>query len=431
MSLYLCIAALILGSGLSLYFSTLTYALRDFSRSKLADYLGRRNGDQYFEALTEQTEQFIFVTAVSRQVASLMIWVSLFAAFEMSEFDAAIRYIGSIVAAAVITLFCTIALPLALAKYAAEPAIGFSAPLLTVIRKSLSPLASMMGVIDEAVRRGLGVQTEAVPEQIEQEIMSAVEEGEKEGVVDEQERELIENVIEFRDATAGQIMTARTDIVALEITANLDEARSIIETSGHSRVPVYDGSLEKIVGILYARDLIKSLGQPHHGFDMRTTIRTAMFVPETKPLRSLLNDFRHQKVHIAVVLDEYGGTAGLVTIEDILEELVGEISDEHEALEPAMFRKTGEFSAEADARLTVAELNRLMGLNIPEDVGYESVGGFLMTTMGRIPEKGAVHEAEGVKYTVLDAEPQKISRVRVEVLQSEEIRGEGWGVTRG
>jgi CBS domain containing-hemolysin-like protein len=116
------------------------------------------------------------------------------------------------------------------------------------------------------------------------------------------------------------------------------------------------------------------------------------------------------------VLDEYGGTSGLVTIEDVLEELVGEITDEHEPLEPAMFRKTSEQSAEADARLPVAELNRQLNLSIPEDAGYETVGGFLMASLGRIPEKGVVYEHESARFTVLEAEPKKINRVRVELM---------------
>ena len=143
-------------------------------------------------------------------------------------------------------------------------------------------------------------------------------------------------------------------------------------------------------------------------------MRPPLFVPETKPLRDLLRDFRLQKVHIAIVLDEYGGTAGLVTIEDILEELVGDISDEHEPVEPAMFKRIDEQTAEADARIYIDELNRLTGLNLPEDAGYDTLGGFVSTTLGRIPEAGTVFEHNGAKFTVLDAEPQKVNRVKIE-----------------
>src|SRR5690606_181792 len=133
----------------------------------------------------------------------------------------------------------------------------------------------------------------------------------------------------------------------------------------------------------------------------------------------LLQDFRLQKVHMAIVLDEYGGTAGLVTIEDLLEELVGDISDEHEPVEPAMFKRIDEQTAEVDARIYLYELNRLMGLELPEDEGYSTLGGFVSTTLGRIPEAGAVFSHQGATFTVLDAEPQKVNRVRIQLeLQS-------------
>jgi CBS domain containing-hemolysin-like protein len=145
-------------------------------------------------------------------------------------------------------------------------------------------------------------------------------------------------------------------------------------------------------------------------------MRPAFFVPETKLLRHLLSDFRAQKVHIAVVLDEYGSTAGLITIEDILEELVGEISDEHEPLEPALFKKIDDRNAEADAKISIEQLNRLLPISIPEGSGFETLGGFLISSLSRIPEKGSALELDGVRYTVLDAEPQRVKRVKIELL---------------
>jgi CBS domain containing-hemolysin-like protein len=414
MSLLLCAVLLLLSVLASLYFSALTYALRDFSHSKLADYLGKHDGDKWYETLTEKTEQYVLVTAVCRMAASLLIWVSIFGLLNGQSPVA--WYSETVFLAAIITLTSSIVIPHALAKYMAEPIIGISAPLLSAILILFAPVTLTTRVFDDAVKRALGVRDDAEQEEIEQEIMSVVEEGEKEGVVDEQERELIENVIEFRDATAGHIMTARTDVVALEVTAPLEEVRATFESSGNSRLPVYEENLDKIIGILHGRDLIKLLGRDQKDFDLRSVLRPAMFVPETKPLRHLLNDFRNYKTQMAIVLDEYGGVTGLVTIEDVLEELVGEIVDEHEPSEPAMFKKLPDGSAEADARLPVSELNHNMGLNIPEDAGFETLGGFLMNCLGRIPEKGACHDVEGYKFTVIDAAPNRINRVRIEAL---------------
>jgi CBS domain containing-hemolysin-like protein len=202
----------------------------------------------------------------------------------------------------------------------------------------------------------------------------------------------------------------------LPIDSTLAQVKQTLEESGHSRIPVYNGTLDHVAGILYARDLLQFLGQATVRFDIRSAMRPAYFVPETRPLRDLLHDFRVKKVHIAIVLDEYGGTAGLVTIEDVLEELVGDISDEHEPLEPSMFKPLSETTAEVDARMYIDELNRRMGLNVPEDAGYDTIGGYVSTTLGRIPEPGTVFEQDGVRFTVLEAEPQKVNRVKVEVI---------------
>jgi CBS domain containing-hemolysin-like protein len=307
-------------------------------------------------------------------------------------------------------------LPTALARYLGEPMIALFVRPLHVLRVVLAPLTRVMRVTDRLVLRLIGKRPDPEPELIEKDILEAVEEGEKEGVVDRQERRMIESVIEFRDTEAGQIMTSRPEIIALEAGAGLADVKRIAEESGLSRIPVYDGTLDHIVGVLYARDLLRHLGQPAAQFDMRQAMRPAIFVPETKLLRDLLKEFREKKVHMAIVLDEYGGTAGLVTIEDILEELVGEISDEHEPTGLPMFKKVGERTYEVDARMYVGDLNRRCGLSVPEDAGFDTVGGFVSNALGRIPQKGATFEHSGVRFTVTDAEPQRVKRVRLELL---------------
>ena len=181
-----------------------------------------------------------------------------------------------------------------------------------------------------------------------------------------------------------------------------------------SRYPVFTESLDEIIGVVHAKDILSAL-RAKPGAKVRDIMRPPLFVPGTREVEDVLADMKRLKTHLAVVLDEYGGTAGLVTIEDVLEELVGEISDEHEPAEPAMFKRLNESSAEADARIYIDELNRLLGLSLPEDAGYDTLGGFVSTTLGRIPEKDATFEHAGAKYTILDAEPQKVNRVRIEM----------------
>lgn len=416
------VAGIFAAALISLYFSSLTYALRDFSRARLEDLLRERRKAGWLEEIVSHQADLVFVTAFWRMVANILLVVACIRWMAAFGLSVTAFWAGGCALAAAVSLFCSVAIPNAIAAHLGEALIAISARILSVLRIALWPITAIMHWVDGVVRRLAGPRSEPEPEQIEKDILSVVEEGEKEGVVDKQERQMIESVIEFHDRQVDQIMTARPEIVALEITASLAEIRQTIETSGHSRVPVYDGTLDHIVGILYARDLLKHLGESAEKFDIRSAMRAAIFVPETKPLRDLLRDFKIQKVHIAIVLDEYGGTAGLVTIEDVIEELVGEISDEHEPPEPAMLRRIDRGTFEADARLYIDELNRQCGLSLPEDAGYDTLGGFVSTTLGRIAEQGTSFEHNGVRYTVLDAEPQRVKRVKIELLPQAEMR---------
>ena len=399
----------------SLFFSTLSYALRDYSRARLDDYLAVHGRSRLLDPVVEHTHDLIFITAMARLVMNVVILLVILRAFEGVGNHWFSQYVWATTITVAITLFCSVAIPHAVAAHASEPIIGTFAGFLLGMRIVLMPFTKVMHGVDTLVGRLAGANKVSEPQQIEQEILDVVNQGQKEGIVDQQEKEMIESVIEFRDTQVGQIMTARPEIVALEIHASLTEVKRTLEESGHSRVPVYDGTLDHIVGILYARDLLKHLGQPPEQFNVRSAIRPAVFVPEIKPLRDLLKEFRQQKVHIAIVADEYGGTAGLVTIEDILEELVGEISDEHEPIEPSMFRRLDEHTADVDARMYIGDVNRLLGLDLPDDAGYETLGGFVSVQMGRIPPEGAAFEHDGVRYTITAAEPQKVNRVKIQL----------------
>lgn len=412
------VAAMIVAAAGSLIFSTLTYSLRDMSRARLADYLARRRRSHLLEPTIEHLNELIFVTAVARMLANTLIALSSVWICQAMLREFAIRDVAIFFLAAIVTLFFSVAFPQAITRYAGDSFLAASIRALHLLRIVFKPLTAVLHLTDRFVRDAAGAagtrEPEQIEEQIEQDILSAVEEGEEQGVVDEQEREMIESVIEFHDSTAGQIMTARPDIAAIDVKSDLPQVRQVIEESGHSRIPVYEGSLDKVVGILYARDLLRYVGQSADTLDIRSAMRPALFVPETTPLGDLLREFRKRKSHIAIVLDEYGGTTGLLTLEDILKALVGEISEEHEAIEPALFKRTGEHTAEADAKIEVDEFNRLTGLNLPEDAGYATLGGFVLATVGRIPDPGFSFEHQGIKYTVLEAEPQRVKRIRID-----------------
>ena len=409
------VAVLVLLAFGSLLFSTLTYCLRQFSRTRLSDYLERHGKSAWLDRTVDRSEDLTLVAAVLRMILNtLLALAALELALHLSQKPLASYAIAAGIAC-VITFFCSVAFPHSLATNASAEIVGLFVRPLHAMRWVASPVMGLMRGIDSLVRNATGAEPIPEAEEIEQEILSVVEEGEKEGVVDEQEREMIESVIEFRDTTASQIMTSRPEVVAIEQSATLRQVKQTIEESGHSRIPIFSGTLDQIVGVLYARDLLQHLGETSQNFDIKSAMRPAFYVPETKAVRDLLRDFRVQKIHIAIVLDEYGGTAGLVTIEDVLEELVGDISDEHEGVEPDMFTRVSENVIEADALLEIEQLNRLTSLALPEDAGYTTLGGFVSTTVGRIPEVGSTVDYQGNKFTVLDAEPQMIKRIRIEL----------------
>lgn len=411
----ICIAAI-----LSLAFSTLTYSLRDFSRGRLESILRSAGKMRYFEMTIDHADDLIVVTAIGRLFSNILVLIGVLGLFHHTDMWLGWQYLSGVAVAGVITLFCSVALPHTLSQHAPE---SFIAPLLGPmhgLRAVLTPIVKLMkltnALVERAASRSSEDESDQREEDFEQVIRSAVEEGEKEGVVDETERQMIESAIAFHDTQVGQIMTARPEIFSVDVKTTLEGIKAELQESGHSRIPVYEGSLDHVVGVVHARDLIEHVGKPLEQFDARRIMRPAFFVPESKLLGDLLKDFRLQKVHIAMVLDEYGGTSGLVTIEDILEELVGDISDEHEPHEPAMFVRLGERSAEVDARIYIGDLNRSMGMNLPEEAGYDTLGGFISTTMGRIPSSGTTFEHANVRYTILDAEPQKVNRVRIDLI---------------
>jgi len=244
--------------------------------------------------------------------------------------------------------------------------------------------------------------------------LNGLEQQRTEGVLDKEEQEMIESVLELSETTADEIMTPRTDIVAVEVNCDLQTILETINTAGHTRVPVYEDNIDNIVGLIYAKDLLAEIGKNPADFKLRDKMRDAYFVPETKPLRVLLHEFQNKKQHIAIVLDEYGGTAGIVTLEDILEELVGEITDEYEKTPPEPIKKVDRNTIEVDARTYVDDLNDQFEWNLPEDEDYDTIGGFVFSRLGYVPKTGESFDYENLKFTITSAEARRIKHIRIQ-----------------
>jgi len=245
----------------------------------------------------------------------------------------------------------------------------------------------------------------------EEEIQELMNAGEEEGIINEEENEMIRAIFSLRDTVVREIMVPRTDMAYVSADAIVKEVLATIVSCGHSRIPVYDGTLDNIVGLIYAKDFLKYWGMAESGVFLRKVMRAPYFVPETKNLEELLHDFKKKKIHIAIVIDEYGGTSGLVTIEDLLEQIVGDIQDEYD-LEEEWLVEESEGSVIVDARLPIEDLEEYFGIEIERDK-FDTVGGLIFHLTGRIPGAGEEVATGDILLAVLEADERRISKVRI------------------
>lgn len=405
-------------AGCNLFFSVSAIALRIFSRVKLQQAFGSKNRQALVNILVAKSENLILTCSLFRLICNILTSLLLLAVFiKLSEGNLSVTdYVIVFVIALFIFMVFSLAIPHAWAKYAGEKVISRTYKLLMALAKITWPIVFIYKFIDTFVRRLAGV-VEVTPEEHkekkQEEFLNGLKQRKMEGVVDEEEQLMIENVLELSETTAAEIMTPRTDIVAVEVNSNLKNVLETITSAGHSRVPVYEENIDKIVGLIYAKDLLGDIGQNKADFNLSEKIRQAYFVPETKFIRELLHEFQNQKLHIAIVLDEYGGTAGIVTLEDIIEELVGEITDEYEKKPPEPIKQIDENTIEVDARTYVDDLNNSFGLNIPEDEDYDTIGGFVLSHLGYIPKTGASFDYENLKFSICSAEARRIKVIRI------------------
>ena len=412
---------------LTCYFAACHSVLKTFSRKRLGDLLEERGRPQRLNFIVGRLPQLLLMTGLLRTCCAMLV---VLATLYLLQVPAA-RITGTVelwrffaafgIGAALLGVF-TVAIPVSWARYRAELLLVWSAPILRVLLTVSFPLIAVLGVFDPVVRRISGVDLREEDDDLSEQVLAAVEDHEEGVHVDAEQRQMIEAIFDLRETHAGEIMTPRTDVDGIEIDSTLDEVKAAVIEYGHSRVPVYRDNLDDIVGILYAKDLISLVNHDDpatRDFDIAPLIRDAFLVPESKPVLDLLREFKATKVHMAVVLDEYGGTAGLITIEDILEEIVGDIQDEHEPEEdePPAVQPVDETTAKVDARVHIDDLNDRLDLDLPEDEDYETVGGFVFANLGHIPARGESFEAHGVRVTVDDAERTKVLSVTVKKLE--------------
>jgi len=231
-------------------------------------------------------------------------------------------------------------------------------------------------------------------------------------ILDEAGEDLYRSIIEFSDTVVDEIMIPRTDMVVIPVDASADDVRGRAKDSGHSRIPVYRDTIDHITGLLYVKDL--SAPGAEDVFDLHLMARPTFYVPEVMKISELLRDFQRRKTHMAIVVDEYGGTAGLVTLEDIIEEIVGEIQDEYD-VEEKQFRVISDSKVLADGRVSIRELEEPLGVEFPEEGGYESLAGFVTARAGYLPTPGTVVRWKNLTFTVKEANEKRIGTVEIEI----------------
>ncbi len=283
---------------------------------------------------------------------------------------------------------------------------------------SVDRVASFLGPILWAVTiisRGItGGRAARAPYLTEEELLTVLHVSEEQGVIEEQEHQMIHGIIEIGDKTVREVMVPRTDIIAVDKTATLRDIAKLFKEHRHTRMPVYDRDIDHVIGLIHTKDLLLyyTLSAPQK-FDMDKVLRPIQFTPEQKKVDELLNEMRVKKQHMAIVVDEYGGTAGLVTLEDLLEEIVGEIRDEYDTTEEDQLAILNEHEARVDAGFPLEELNERLHLGIEESGDYDSVGGYVHSMLGKIAEAGDSFQAGRARFTVEKVKGRRIETIRL------------------
>ncbi|NLS94889.1 MAG: HlyC/CorC family transporter [Planctomycetaceae bacterium] len=403
-----------------------TRSLTGFSRHELEEICRRRGVPERLGEILKHHDRFA-LAAETFQVLGTAGAVAATICWSMLRFhDGALPDGGHTLVAVggcfVLLLIFEIWIPWTIVRLWSEPFLYFTWPIWRVVSYAASPFVLGARFVDTVFHR-LANRTSERPDEdsFEDEIRTIVTEGHREGVIEEDAREMIEGVIELSDVVVSEIMTPRTDMVSIPRSLTWQEALDFVIKVGHTRIPVHEKTRDDIVGILYAKDLLPELAkgrdQPH--VPWTSLLREPKFVPETKPVDVLLQEFQRDRTHMVVVLDEYGGVSGLVTMEDILEEIVGEIVDEYDKDLVDGIRLLDDHSAEVLGKVHIDEINERLELELPEDGDFDTIAGYVFTELGHVPVEGEQLTRQNIRLTVVEATRRRIERVRIEILDGD------------
>lgn len=418
-SLLLLVLLILLHGAVELSYTALTNARRTPLREQ------SERGDQKASRILEVADDLVRLS-VTRRVFLTLVRFAIVAVATLRLAEPLLRAEDAMGVFVVPELgFLAVLLPIALVTYLVgdlvptslgQPYADQIAPLVSMPMRFLvlvfSPLVALFMSISRTLIRVSGGE-EMAKAVTEEEIMSLVDVGQQGGAIEVDEKEMIYSVLQFGETLAREVMVPRPDITAVEINQPLTDAVKLFMESGHSRIPVYEEEIDNVRGLLYAKDLLKLLFDGANvRASIRELIRPAYFVPETKRADTLFEEMQERKIHLAVIVDEYGGTAGLATIEDLVEEIVGDIKDEYDINEEAEYTQLGVDEYVVDGGMNLDDLNELLDLDLPTDEN-DSVGGYVYSRLGHVPELGEVIEEPTLLMRVDAVENRRIRKVYV------------------
>ena len=302
--------------------------------------------------------------------------------------------------------------------FAKHNAVTMSIAIINILKlfyRLFYPISFCLNIIAGWLIKMMGGSVEKTgPKITENELEFLISVSEKEGVLENQKKEMLHSIFEISDTYAKEVLIPRTEMIAISVTASIDSIVDLAKETGYSRIPVYEGSLDNIIGILYVKDLLKFFIGDLKQLDLKKILRKVYFIPETKKLDDLLREFQLKRIHLAIVIDEYGGVAGLVTLEDIIEEIVGEIRDEYDTKEEANIIKTGDDVYRVDAGINIEDFCDYFELERTEDMSaYETVGGLIYDLAGKIPEINDEYQLDGYTLVVLTKEDRTLKIIEI------------------
>jgi CBS domain containing-hemolysin-like protein len=283
----------------------------------------------------------------------------------------------------------------------------FIAPPVAFLGRVLGPFANALLKLANWIMPGRGLKEG--PYITEQELRASAEVASSEGEIEEEEKELIHSIFEFGDTIVREVMVPRPDIVACEDTCTLRDVQTLILQHGYSRIPVFHEDLDEVVGVVFAKDVLKALHQGQMDIPLADIVRPAHFVPESKKVADLLKEMQKEKFHQALVTDEYGSVTGIVSLEDLLEELVGEITDEYDVEEPEMV-ELGDGVYRVSGKTSIDDVNEMLGVRLPDEE-WDTVGGLVLDIFGKIPDNGEEREFEGLKFRAEEVQGRRVATV--------------------